>query len=212
MALSGAVVIMAALWDSWRRWLHGVRGPGTVLLLNSLMQGLLLGVLWLFYDRYYLPLLPGVMALLIGLLRPTRAVKVLGIAGVLLWGIIAISGTIDLFRCNMTVAEARAWLLRQGVAPEHIDAGYALNGWWLYAHARNEPPRRGREPDVPWITGWTVLPYKIAGAADPSYAVVRSFRWRTLWAALDTVYVLEHTAVKEQWDLPSLLTREPQIP
>ncbi len=212
MALSGAVVIMAVLWDSWRRWLHGVRGPGTVLLLNSLMQGLLLGVLWLFYDRYYLPLLPGVMALLIGLLRPTRAVKILGIAGVLLWGIIAISGTIDLFRCNMTVAEARTWLLRQGVAPEHIDAGYALNGWWLYAHARSEPPRRGREPDVPWITGWTALPYKIAGAADPSYAVVRSFRWRTLWAALDTVYVLEHTAVKEQWNLPSLLTREQQIP
>ena len=81
MALSGAVVILAALWDSWRRWLHGVRGPGTVLLLNSLMQGLLLGVLWLFYDRYYLPLLPGVMALLIGLLRPTRAVKILASPG-----------------------------------------------------------------------------------------------------------------------------------
>jgi hypothetical protein len=29
---------------------------------------------------------------------------------------------------------------------------------------------------------------------------------------LDTVYVLEHIAVKEQWDLPSLLTREPQVP
>jgi len=212
MALSGAVVIVAALWDGWRRGLHGMRGSGTVLLLNGLMQGLLLGVLWLFYDRYYLPLLPGVIALLIGMLRPTRAVKIVGIAGVLLWGIIAISGTIDLFRCTMTVAEARSWLLRQGVAPEHIDAGYALNGWWLYAHAHGEPPRRGREPDVPWITGWTALPYKISGAAESSYAVVRSFRWRTLWSSLDTIYVLEHTAVKEQWDLPSLLAREQPIP
>jgi Dolichyl-phosphate-mannose-protein mannosyltransferase len=211
VALSGTVVIVAALWDGWR-WLQEVSGAGTVLLLNGLVQGLLLGVFWLFYDRYYLPLLPGVIALLIGLLRPTRVVKIVGIAGVLLWGMIATSGTIDLFRCNMTVSEARAWLLRQGVAPEHIDAGYALNGWWLYAHARSEPPRPGREPDVPWITGWTVLPYKITAAAEPSYAVVRSFRWRTLWAALDTVYVLEHTAVKEQWDLPSLLAREQQIP
>jgi hypothetical protein len=42
--------------------------------------------------------------------------------------------------------------------------------------------------------------------------VVQSFRWRTLWAALDTIYVLEHTAVKEQWDLPSLLAREQQLP
>jgi hypothetical protein len=212
VALSGAVVLVAALWDGWQRWSHRVGGPGTVLLLNSLVQGLLLGVLWLFYDRYYLPLLPGVLALLVSMLRPTKTVKIVGIAGVLLWGMIAITGTIDQFRSNMTVAEARAWLLRQGVAPEHIDAGYALNGWWLYAHARSEPPRRGREPDVPWITGWTALPYKIAGAADPSYAVVRSFRWRTLWAALDTIYVLEHTAVKEQWDLPSLLSREQQLP
>jgi Dolichyl-phosphate-mannose-protein mannosyltransferase len=212
VALSGAVVLVAALWDGWRRWSHRVGGPGTVLLLDSLVQGLLLGVLWLFYDRYYLPLLPGVLALLVSMLRPTKTVKIVGIAGVLLWGMIAITGTIDQFRSNMTVAEARAWLLRQGVAPEHIDAGYALNGWWLYAHAQSEPPRPGREPDVPWITGWTALPYKIAGAVEPSYAVVRSFRWRTLWAALDTIYVLEHTAVKEQWDLPSLLSREQQLP
>ena len=137
---------------------------------------------------------------------------IVGIAGVLLWGMIAVTGTIDLFRYHMTVAEARAWLLRQGVAPEHIDAGYALNGWWLYAHARSEPPRRGREPMCPGSPVGTALPYKIADAADPPYAVIRSFRWRTLWAVLDTVYVLEHIAVKEQWDLPSLLAREQQIP
>jgi len=44
VALSGAVVIVAALWDGRRRWLQEVRGPSTVLLLNSLVQGLLLGV------------------------------------------------------------------------------------------------------------------------------------------------------------------------
>jgi hypothetical protein len=208
VALSGAVVIVAALWDGRRRWRYWVHGPGTVLFLNGLGQSLLLGVLWLFYDRYYLPLLPGVIALLVGMCRPTMAVKAVGIAGVLLWGTIAVTGTIDQFRCNMTVGEARAWLFRQGVAPEHIDAGYALNGWWLYAHAQSEPPRRGREPDVPWITGWTVLPYKIAGATEPGYAVVRSFRRPMLWAASDTVYVLEHTEVTSQWGLPSLLARE----
>jgi hypothetical protein len=166
-------------------------------------------VLWLFYDRYYLPLLPGVVALLLGTLRPTRAVTGLGIAGVLLWGTIAVSGAIDQFRCSQSIAEARAWLLRQGVAAEHIDAGYALNGWWLYAHAQSGPPRRGREPDVPWITGWTALPYRIASAEEASYTVVRSFRWRSLWAASDTVYVLEHTAVMEHWGLPSLRSNSP---
>ena len=63
---------------------------------------------------------------------------------------------------------------------------------------------------MPWVTGWPPLPYKIANVAEPSYAVVRSFHRQMLWAA--TIYVLEHTAVKEQWDLPSLLAREQQIP
>ena len=73
VSLSGAV---GASWPfsgiGCRRWPQGVRGPGTVLLLNSLLQGLLFGVLWLYYDRYYLPLLPGVMALLLGVLFARR--------------------------------------------------------------------------------------------------------------------------------------------
>jgi hypothetical protein len=205
---SGAVVILAALWDGLRRWPLGVRQPATVLFLNGLLQGLLLGVLWLFYDRYYLPLLPGVIALLLCTLRPTKAVKIIGVVGVLLWGAVAVSGTIDQFRRHLTVAEARTWLLQRGVAPGHIDAGYALNGWWLYAHAQGGPPRPGLEPDVPWITGWASLPYRISGAVEPSYTVVRSYTWRPLWAASDTVYVLEHTAASEYWGLPSLVARE----
>jgi hypothetical protein len=99
-----------------------------------------------------------------------------GTAGVLLWGTIAVTGTIDQFRYLGTVIEARDWLLRQGVEAAHIDAGYALSGWWLYAHAPDGPPSRGREPVVSWVTGWPVLPYMIANVAEPSYAVVRSFR------------------------------------
>jgi hypothetical protein len=67
----------------------------------------------------------------------------------------------------------------------------------------------GREPDVPWFTGWFPLPYKIANAGEPSYAVVRSVRRPTLWAASDAIYALEHTAVTEHWGLPSLRAQEP---
>jgi hypothetical protein len=209
VSLSGAITILAALWEGVRRWPPEVRKPATVLLLNSLLQGLLLGVLWLFYDRYYLPLLPGVIALLVGTLRPTRAVTFIGFTGVLLWGTIAVSGTIDQFQHQATVAQARAWLLQQGVAPEDIDAGYALNGWWLYAHARGGPARRGNEPDVPWIFGGTrLLPYRISGSVDSPYTVVHSVSWRPLWAAADTVYLLEHTAELERRGLPSLRGRE----
>ncbi len=82
-------------------------------------------------------------------------------------------------------------------------------GWWLYAHAAIGPPSRGREPDVPWVTGSRPLPYKTANVAEPSYAVVQSFRWPMLWAASDTIDVLEHTAVTDHWGLPSLRAREP---
>jgi hypothetical protein len=174
-----------------------------VLLLNGLFQLLLLGGLWLFYDRYYLPLLPGITALLVGLLQLTKRVIALILVGGLLWGVIAITGTIDMFRFSVAVATARAWLLQQGVAPEHIDAGYVLNGWWLYAPSL--PSGHGPEPDVPFITSMAVLPYKIANTSLPSYTVVRSVTWHALWAVSDTLYVLEHTAIMEQWGLPSLL-------
>ena len=212
VSLSAAVGLVAALWDGLRCWPHGVRHPGTVLLLNGLLQSLLFEALWLYYDRYYLPLLPGFTTLLLAHLRPTKVMITVGMAGVLLWGTIAVTGTIDYFRYNLTVVEARDWLLRQEVAAVHIDAGYALNGWWLYAHNSTGRPSRGREPDVPWVTGWPPLPYKIANVAEPSYAVVRSFHRQMLWAASDTIYVLEHTAVKGQWGLPSLLAREQQNP
>jgi 4-amino-4-deoxy-L-arabinose transferase-like glycosyltransferase len=209
VSLSGTVGLVAVLWDRLRQRPQGSRQPGTVLLLNLFLQSLLFEALWLYYDRYYLPLLPGLTALLVARLRPTKGVITVGMAGVLLWGAIAVTGTLDQFRYLRTVLEARDWLLRQGVAAVHIDAGYALNGWWLYAHAPDGPPRRGREPEVAWVTGWPVLPYKIANVADPSYAVVRSVRRPMLWAASDTLYVLEHTAVTDHWGLPSLRARAP---
>jgi 4-amino-4-deoxy-L-arabinose transferase-like glycosyltransferase len=212
VSLSGAVGLVAVLWDRLRRWPHGSREPYTLLLLNLLLQSLLFEALWLYYDRYYLPLLPGLIALLLARLRPTKVAIMGGLAGVLLGGAIAVTGTIDQWRYHRTVVEARDWLLRHGVGAEHIDAGYALTGWWLYAHAASGPPSRGREPDVPWITGWRPLPYKVANAAEPSYTVVRSFRRPMLWAASDTLYVLEHTAVTDDWGLPSLMAREPWNP
>jgi hypothetical protein len=95
------------------------------------------------------------------------------------------------------------------VAAEYIDAGYVLNGWWLYAPSLSTG--YGPEPDVPFITSMTPLPYKIANAPDPAYAVVRRATRPALWAASDTLYVLEHKAVTEQWGLASLMLAERQL-
>jgi len=203
ISLSGAVVLVAALVDGLGDWKHWIRGPGAVLVLNGLGQLLLLEGLWLFYDRYYLPLLPAGTSLLVRYLKPTKSMSVLILAGGLLWEVIAVTGTIDMFRFNVAVLEARTWLVRQGVDPGHIDAGYALNGWWLYAP--HLPSGLGPEPDVPFVTTMTSLPYKIANALEPGYTVVRRVTWPAFWAASDTLYILEHTAFVEQLGLPHLL-------
>jgi dolichyl-phosphate-mannose--protein O-mannosyl transferase len=67
--------------------------------------------------------------------QPGKGVIMVCVVGVLLWGTVAVTGTVDQWRYHQTVNETRDWLLRQGVSAEHIDAGYALTGWWLYAHA-----------------------------------------------------------------------------
>jgi hypothetical protein len=59
------------------------------------VQSLLFGALWLYYDRYYRPLLPGLIALLLARLRFTKVAMTVGVAGVLLWGAVAVTGTID---------------------------------------------------------------------------------------------------------------------
>jgi hypothetical protein len=207
LSFSGAVGIVAALVDGLRRWRRVVQGPGLVLVVNGLLQVFFIEVLWLYDSRYYLPLLPGLTALLAARLRLTRPIVLLTLAGMLLSGFIALTGTIDEFRYLRAVADARAWLLQQGVAPAHIDAGYALNGWWLYAPTPQASSPHGGEPDVPWVTGAPSLPYKIANAAVPPYTVVRRIRWQPLWAVSDTLVVLEHPAVQETWGLPPLRMR-----
>src|SRR5688572_22243008 len=95
VSLSGAVGLVAVLWDRLRRWPPGSRESDTVLLLNLFLQILLFEALWLYYDRYYLPLLPALTALLLARLRVTKVVVTVGTAGLLLWGTIAVTGTID---------------------------------------------------------------------------------------------------------------------
>jgi hypothetical protein len=82
-----------------------------------------------------------------------------------------------MFRFRLAVAAARSWLIQHGVASEHIDAGYELNGWWLYAPSPSLPSGRGPEPDVPFVTSNRQLMYKIANAPEPGYTIVRRLTW-----------------------------------
>ena len=205
--IAAAALVSALLKGVWGTP-HWLTQPSAVIAANGLLQLLLIEVLWLYHDRYYLPLLPGLIALLIGGAKRTRVTKAVMVAGVVVFAAISISGTIDNFRFNRAVSDGREWLLRRGVAPGHIDAGYALNGWWLYAHPENLLAGARPETDIPFIGNLADLPYKIAKAPMPSYEVVQVFTWHTLWAASNSIYVLRHRDLTSQWNTPSLGTVE----
>jgi hypothetical protein len=116
-------------------------------------------VLWLFYDRYVLPLVVLVTALRLGtagIRRPRLA-----LAGVAMLAVVSGVGTWDHLQYSHALWDAVGWARRAGIAERELDGGYVVNGWLQYAH----PEHAARAPDgdvlVPWVTGGEALRYGI---------------------------------------------------
>ena len=184
VALASGVALIAIVVDRTRQ-----SSPiGRVVLANAAWQLVAVEVLWLYHDRYYLPLLPALLYLVVrGLPRPSPAMIV---TAVVLIGV-SVSGAIDHFRLANTVAAARGWLLAQGAAAYQIDAGYAANGWWLYAHPENLPPGADLASDVPSVTTRAPTAYSISSSPRPGHEILRVFPFRSWWTDVDRVYVLK---------------------
>jgi hypothetical protein len=170
--------------------LRSTRIEARIVAVTTLFQFGAAMALWLYYDRYYLPLLPGAIWLLVNVIDGMRGSRGVLAAVCLVSAVIAVTGTIDAFRFHVAVVAARDSLVRQGVPAAEIDAGYPLNGWWLYAHPENLPPSWRPESDVSFVTTSRRLPYVIANSPRPGYSVIRVITWSPLWAAADRVYVL----------------------
>ena len=78
--------------------------------------------------------------------------------------------------------------------PAQVDAGYAVNGWWLYAHPENLGAGMRAATDVPFVTAATSMPYVIANSPLPGYQVLRAVSWASPWAVSSTVFVLRQGA------------------
>jgi hypothetical protein len=152
----------------------------------------LTNLLWMYHDRYYLALAPPLIALLLGVpdLRPRLPRAALG--ALALFGVIALVGTSDALRFNQAVGDAWESLVDAGVPPADIDAGYAWNGWRLYAHPTNLDPGMSPLADVPWVTSARHPEYAISTSPLDGYAVERSMSWPSLpWPGPDRLLVLK---------------------
>jgi Dolichyl-phosphate-mannose-protein mannosyltransferase len=153
--------------------------------------GLIMAI-WLFdawgSDRYSIVLLPPLIVLLANSHLKSKS-TIIGIAGL---SLVAMLVTWSETQNNRAAADGLAWLRERGIPFSEIDAGYALDGWYLYAHPENLAPGQLADRDVPFVTTNEKKRYVIATSPIENYRVLRRYSWRIPLKSSDySVYVLE---------------------
>jgi len=155
-------------------------------------QFVLIMAVWLFdawgSDRYFIVLLPPLIVILANKQLKSKTT----IAGIVLLSLISMLVTWGETQNNRAAAAGLSWLWHRGINFSEIDAGYALNGWYLYAHPENLAPGNTPDRDVPFVTTDEKKPYVIATSPIPGYKVLRRYSWSVPLRSLNyNVYVLE---------------------
>ncbi len=149
-------------------------------------------VLWFYNDRYLIVLLPVVVALALGGRQHGAEVPRLAWIVAAIFAMVAVVGTRDALRFNQGLRDGWQALVDSGVPPSDIDAGYAWNGWWLYAHPENLAKGMTVQ-DVPWITTERRSTYILSTSALDGYDVAREVAWtdNAPWPGPDRLFVLK---------------------
>jgi hypothetical protein len=189
LALFSSAGMIAKVIDVFRA---GIEKPLGLFSWYAFSQFIVIMALWLFdvwgSDRYSVVLLPP----LIVILANSQLRSISTIAGIAVLSLLAMLVTWSETQNNRSAAEGVAWLRDKDIPFADIDAGYALNGWNLYAHPENLAPGSLRERDVPFVTTHEKKPYVIATSPIPGYRVLRRYSWSIPLRSLDyNVYVLE---------------------
>jgi 4-amino-4-deoxy-L-arabinose transferase-like glycosyltransferase len=166
-----------------------------VVVAAGLLHFVFINLIWAYYDRYYMVMMPTCLLasaapLAGGRLRTWVAVVVLAV-----WGGISITGTRDMLMTSQVCADLTRELEEQGVPPFDIDAGYALNGWRLYNHPELLPADWDLNSDVPSVNSDRQTPYRIVAGPQPGYDVLKVRQLPAAWwQVTDRVYVVRQRA------------------
>lgn len=160
---------------------------------------LVANVLWFYNDRYLIVLLPVVVALALGGRQHGAEVPRLAWIAMAIFATVAVVGTRDALRFNQSLRDNWQALVDSGVQPSDIDAGYAWNGWWLYAHPDNLAQGLTAQ-DVPWITTHRRPNYILSKSALDGYDIVREVAWTddAPWPGPDRLLILKRQAASQQ--------------
>jgi hypothetical protein len=168
---------------------RGVRAEAGVLAWGALGYFVMGTVLWLFYDRYALPIVPMAVALRLAATGiPRRPLALLGVA---MLAAVSGVGTWDHLRYNHALWTAVAWARHAGIDERELDGGYVVNGWLQYAH----PERAIRAPNgdvsVSDVNGGRPGRYGIVKRLPPGARVLHAVSYRRLMAPSGRLYVVD---------------------
>jgi hypothetical protein len=159
------------------------------LLLQVAGQFLLIALMWLFFDRYALTLVPIVMVMVLraGPIARPRVTAALIVA----MGLLSLVGVRDHLAYNRALWDAVQHLWASGVKPADFDGGYVVNGWLQYAHPEHARRDPAGSAQVSNVNTRTRTDYRISNHAPEGWRIVSSFAY-TRWAGRSgRVYVLE---------------------
>jgi hypothetical protein len=186
LTLVATVLLALALTPLVRRRLPR---PATGLAWAALGYVVLTGALWLFYDRYMLPLVVIVTALRLG----TVGIQRLWPAwlGVALFAVISVVGTWDHLQYSRALWDTVSWARQRGIPDRDLDGGYVVNGWLQYAH----PEHAARAPNgdvlVSWVNGGPLPRFGIANVVPAGTRVLHVVPYRRILARSGTLYVVD---------------------
>lgn len=186
-AMFVATLLLAlALAPLWRK-----RPPGEArsLAWGGLGYFVLSTVLWLFYDRYVLPLVVIVAALRLGTAGIPRLR--LALVGVAMLATISGVGTWDHLQYSHALWEAVAWARQAGIEERQLDGGYVVNGWLQYAHPEHATRGPNGDVQVPGVNGGEELRYGIVKRVPTGARVLHAVTYRRIIAPSGSIYVIE---------------------
>lgn len=145
-----------------------------------------------YFERYLLPLVPGMILVVLDATRRVRWSVPAAALGVLLIGLVSVTFMRDYFSWNAARWEAGRALVAAGVPIAKIDGGYEWNGWQLYDASVVYIRAHNLEMTIdPWK--YILDPeYMLTFQPMPNYQVVQKVPFSTPLRAggMDLLYVL----------------------
>jgi hypothetical protein len=160
-----------------------------------------MAVLWLFHDRYALPMIVPLLVLVLARAQQPRLPWAVPI--VAMFAAVSLVGTRDHLSYNAALFSALEQLRELGAADSDINGGYVINGWNQYAHPENAARDRFGQPQIPLVNARNQLRYEISNSRPSGVKVLATVPYRRWIGRSGELYILDRAQGTDALDRKS---------